>query len=296
MRKDLTESIFKSLDTFPKNMVFLATGTLFLLIPMFATLGQFLDSGFFSREVPVLLLYWPGTDFEVKINVYVWLIMGLMLGSYLAGIAYLFHKRTMGKVILITIGIFIISMLIRSVLSGLFGLQENELPDMKGKANSLILSQWHNPIWEELVFRGIPLLLLLGAEKYITGGRTRTGVLLYYIVPAIFLALYHIPGHGLIRFFDTLVISLGFSWLALRYSFFAAVVMHYIADAMIVLSLSKITSIEPSEIPWILHYGPTLNTFSSMLMLAFIMLTPILFVSGYLRSRKQVRSGSLEKL
>jgi hypothetical protein len=279
MRKNLTDSILKSLKVFPENIMFLAIGTFILLIPIVATIGQYIDTGYFRKEVPVLLLYWPGSDFEIKIQVYVWLIISLMLGSYLAGIFYLCHKRTIGKVILFTIGFFIISILIRTLLSRIFGLQESALPDMKGKANSLILAQWHNPIWEEIVFRGIPLLLLLGSERYITKRRTLTGVLLYFIIPSFFLGLYHIPGHGLIRFFDTLVLSLGFSWLAFRYSFFAAIVMHCIADAMIVLSLDKITTIAPNEIPWILHYGPTLNTIWSFLILAFIILIPVIIIS-----------------
>jgi hypothetical protein len=70
-------------------------------------------------------------------------------------------------------------------------------------------------------------------------------------------------------------------------------VMHYIADSMIVLSLNKLPSIQPGEISWILHYGPTMNTFSSMLMLVFIILIPVLFISNYLRIRKQVQAGSI---
>jgi hypothetical protein len=219
-------------------------------------------------------------------QIFAWLIMGLIFASYVAGIYYMLKKGTLGKVMLITISLFICATLLQTFLKVTFGLKESSLPDLAGKANSTILALWHNPIWEEIFFRGIPLLILLGVEKYITKKRTLTGVILYCLVPSVICGFYHIPGHGLIRFFDTLIISAGFAWMALRYTFFAPVVMHYIADAMMVMSLNKISSIQPSEVGWIIKYGPSLNTFSSMLVLVFIVLIPVLIIVYYSRFKK----------
>jgi hypothetical protein len=97
--------------------------------------------------------------------------------------------------------------------------------------------------------------------------------------------IYHIPGHGWIRFFDTLIISAGFSLMALKFSFFAPVVMHYIADAMLVMSLDKIKSIQPSEVEWIIQYGKTLNSFFSLSMLLLLILIPALMLFYYRKRR-----------
>jgi hypothetical protein len=288
-RIELFTNLLKSVTT---NNLFLLTGALIFMFPLIGTFGQFLHTSYFGKTVPVLILFWPGSDFNVKIGVFVWLFMGLVFISYLAGIGYMLQKRTFGKVIFITVLFFIVSIMLRNFLSHTFGLIESPMPDLAGKANASILAQWHNPIWEEIVFRGIPLLILLGVEKYITKKRTTTGVLLYMLIPAVIFGFYHVPGHGFIRLFDTLILGAGFSWLALRYTFFAPVVMHYIADAMIVLNLSKIPSIQPSEVVWLTKNGPTLNTFSSMLSLFLIILIPLLLIYYLVNYRKSLKTTS----
>jgi hypothetical protein len=286
MKTTKFELLSKTIKSFTENNLFLLTGALILMFPLIGTIGQFLNTAYFGKTVPVLLLFWPGSDFKVTIPVLVWMFMGLVFLSYLAGIVYMFRKRTLGKVILITIIFFIFSGLLRTFLTHSFGLHESPMPDLTGKANAAILSQWHNPIWEEIVFRGIPLLILLLVEKYVTRKRTTTGVIIYMLVPAVVFGFYHIPGHGLIRFFDTLILGAGFSWLALQYTFFAPVVMHYIADAMIVLNLTRIPTIQPSEVGWLLHYGPTLNTFSFMFMLFLFLMIPVLLIYYYWKYKR----------
>jgi hypothetical protein len=280
----------KSVNSFTENNLFLLTGALILMFPLIGTAGQFFNTAYFGKTVPVLLLFWPGADFKITIQTVVWIFMGLVFISYMAGIVYMFQKRTLGKVILITIGFFIFSGILRTFLTHTFGLQESPMPDLTGKANAAILSQWHNPIWEEIVFRGIPLLILLAVEKYITRKRTLTGILVYMIVPAVIFGFYHVPGHGMIRFYDTLILGAGFSWLALQYTFFAPVVMHYIADAMIVLNLSKIPTVQPSEVGWLLHYGPSLNTLSFMMMLLLFLLVPVLLIYYFIKYKKSASS------
>jgi Type II CAAX prenyl endopeptidase Rce1-like len=281
MKKDIVDPILKAIKIFPENIFFLITGTIILTLPMIATIGQFLNTGYFQKTVPILLLYWPGSDFKIRIQIVIWFFMGLIFISYLAGIAYMFNKRTLGKVILITISAFICSGMLRAFLTWIFGWHESPLPDLTGKADSAILSQWHNPIWEEIVFRGIPLLILLAVEKYITKKRTNLGILIYCIVPSVVFGFYHIPGHGMIRFFDTILLGIVFSWLALRYTFFAPVVMHYVADAMIVLSLIKIPTVQSSEVEWLLQYGNSLNSFFFLLTFFLLISIPVLLIYYY---------------
>lgn len=274
-----------ALSAMAENLYFQLVGVLILLFPMIATIGQFVHSGYYQKVVPLLLFYWPGSEANYSLQTPVWLISILFFISYLAGIAWLLKQYNLGKVIVFTILLFIGANLIKAGFSAAFGLTEKELPDVAGKANALILGLWHNPVWEEVFFRGIPLLILLAVEKYLTKKRTLAGVLVYCIVPSVVCGIYHIPGHGMIRFFDTLLIGVGFSLMALRYSFFAPVVMHYIADAMLVMNIHKIKSIQPSEVEWIIQYGRTLNTFSSLLLLLLIILVPVLMLLYYLRSK-----------
>lgn len=291
--KNRFQLLSKTIKSFTENKIFLMVGAVILLFPLIATTGQFLNTGYFNKTTPILLVFWPGSEFQITIQTFVWIFMSLVFISYLAGIVFMLQKRTLGKVILITILLFIASNVIRAILTKTFGLHESQMPDLAGKANAAILSQWHNPIWEEIVFRGIPLLILLGVEKYITKKRTTTGVLLYFIVPAIVFGFYHIPGHGLIRFFDTLLLGTGFSWLALRFTFFAPVVMHYIADAMIVLNLTKIPTVQPSEVVWLTQFGPSINTLSSMLLLILFVLIPVLMIYYYIKYRKSAQTVNI---
>lgn len=286
----MKKSFSKTFDLFPQNLVLMSVVTFMLILPLLATFGQYISAGYFQKTVPVMLLYWPGSDFTLSVQVIVWKFMGIVFLSYLAGITYMFYKRTLGKVILLTILAFICANLLKLLLTSTFGWQENALPDMAGKADSLILAQWHNPIWEEIVFRGMPLLILLAMEKYITKKRTTTGILMYLIIPSIACGLYHIPGHGLIRFFDTVFLGAFFGWLALRYTFFAPVVMHYVADAIIVFNLDKIPSIQPSEIQWLIQYGRSLGSFFWLSAMLLVFLVPVLIIYT---GRKQKISATI---
>jgi len=292
MKKSITESLSKATNHFPENILFLSICTIILILPMIATIGQFSNTGFFLKSAPLLIFYWPGSDFEIKIPVLVWVSMSLIFISYLWGIVYMLKNRTLGKVTLIVIIVFILANIIRAILASAFGWHESPLPNLAGKANAIIVSLWHNPIWEEIVFRGIPLLILILVEKYVTKRRTLSGVLIYCIVPSIICGIYHIPGHGIIRFFDTLLIGSAFAWLALKYTFFAPVVMHYIADAMQVLSLNKLPTIQPSEVEWIIQYGRTLNTFSLLFVLLLFALVPILILYYFIRFRRTQTQNS----
>ena len=281
-------SFRKTLDLFPRNIILMSVVTFMLIIPLIATTGQFISAGYFQKTVPVMLLYWPGSDFTLSIKTIVWIFMGMVFLSYLAGITYMFYRRTLGKVILLTIIAFICANLLKTILTSIFGWQESALPDLTGKADSLILAQWHNPIWEEIVFRGMPLLILLAVEKYITKKRTTSGILMYLIIPSIACGLYHIPGHGMIRFFDTVLLGVFFGWLALHYTFFAPVVMHYVSDAMIVFNLDKIPSIQPSEIQWLIQYGKSLGSFFWLSAMLLVFLVPVLII--YTRRKLKLSS------
>jgi hypothetical protein len=142
--------------------------------------------------------------------------------------------------------------------------------DLAGKANRAIFALWHNPAWEELVFRGVPLGLLLMARR----NARYAGPLAswcYYLLPAIAFAVYHVPGHGPSRLVDTFILSLAFSWLALRFTFFAPLVLHYVFDAMMTLSLGKMPNIPRAEVAWLAAHATALNTAWSVALLCWLL-------------------------
>jgi hypothetical protein len=106
----------------------------------------------------------------------------------------------------------------------------------------------------------------------------RLGRWCYFLIPAMVMAAYHVPGHGYSRLADTFVLSLAFSWLALRYGFWSVVVLHYIFDAMMVPSLGSLKNIPRDEVRWLADHAALLNTLNSLAILATALLMIIVFV------------------
>ena len=215
-------------------------------------------------------------------------IVALFGLSYIVGIGWLFHRRTLGNVIIAGIGALIVAQLLGNAVNHFTGwreLQDVSSMDLIGKANRAILSLWHNPIWEEVVFRGIPLLCLTFLGKKWPRSK-RVGRWCYFLVPSIVFAAYHVPGHGYSRITDTFVLGLMFAWLALRYSFCFVMVLHYIYDALMVRSLGKLKNIPAGEVRWLADHAGILNTVFSVAVLAVLSLMIILFVRHQWRVRK----------
>jgi hypothetical protein len=146
--------------------------------------------------------------------------------------------------------------------------------DLTGKANRAIFSFWHNPVWEEVVFRGIPLTLLVLVRRRIPRA-ARVALWAYYLVPSVAFAEYHVPGHGPSRIVDTFILSLVFEWMALRYTFFAPLVLHYIFDAFMVLSIGRMPNIPRNEVVWLADHFTALNSTWSIAMLLWLVAIPV---------------------
>jgi len=78
----------------------------------------------------------------------------------------------------------------------------------------------------------------------------------------------------------------------LKCTFLDPVVMHYIADALLVLSLNKLPDIQPGEVEWIIQYGRTLNTFSFLFVLLLFALIPVLIFYYFIKYRKNQMQSS----
>ncbi len=251
------------------------------LVPVVATVGQYSSSGFWPQWTNVDLLFWPGATWHWGLRLPVWASMGAMLASYVVGIGWMIQRRTLGAVVLVAVGAIIVANLGATAVNYAAGwreLQTISSMNLAGRANRAIFSLWHNPAWEELVFRGLPLVFLFLVRKRLARSPA-WAVWCYYLVPSLVFAWYHVPGHGPSRVVDTFVLSLVFGWMALRYTFFAPLVMHYVFDAMMTMSLSNVPSIPASEVAWIAKHAAALNSTWTLALLAWLASLPVLVLA-----------------
>jgi hypothetical protein len=251
-----------------------------LILPFVATVGQYWASGFFRQTVGVDILFWPGAGWHWAIPMSVALVVAVFSAAYIGGIAWLVHRRTLGAVILAGIGTMIAASLAGRGVNHVTGWKELQAigsMGLGGRVDRAILALWHNPIWEEVVFRGLPLLAYTALIKR-RPRSVRLGRWCYFLVPAVAFAAYHVPGHGYSRITDTFVLSLAFSWLVLRYGFCSVVVLHDIFDTMMILSLATMQSIPKGDIRWLSDHAGVLNTSFSTAALAACVLVIVLFV------------------
>lgn len=269
-----------SIKLVPKNILFQLMVVLIFLIPLIATLGQYVNSNFLLENVPVQILFWPGVTWEWSIIMPVWLITSVFAITYLFGIVVLLRNRNLGIVALWGIFSMIIANLVAAPINYLAGWSELQVVnnmDLAGKVNIAILSLWHNPLWEEVVFRGLPLFILLFITNKYERFKSKAN-LIYIIVPSIIFGLYHIPNHGMSRIIDTFILGVILAWLTLKYTFFAPVILHYIFDAIMTLSLSKMPNIPKNEVRWLAENSWVLNTSFSVSIILLLILIPIVTI------------------
>lgn len=277
------ENIKKSLKQIPNNLLFQAILVFIFCIPLISTLGQFISSKFICENSAVLIIFWPGVKWKFALTMPVWFSFGIIVVSYVMGIGYMCKKKTFGKVVIIGFLGLIMAQLIGKGINYFTGwseLQNINSMNLNGLVNKMIFSQWHNPAWEEIVFRGIPLICILILKKKLSTKRYKLSVALYFIIPSIAMALYHIPNHGMSTVASTLVLSVVYAWLALKYTFFAPLIMHYIFDSIIVISMGKMKGISQNEIFWLSHNGGGLNTSFTIGIIILLIYMVFTFISN----------------
>lgn len=244
-----------------------------LLVPAVATIGQYSASGYWAQSSRVALLFWPGAGAGWGVQLPVWLSMGAMIASYVVGVGWLVRRRTLSTVVLAGALALIVANAAAAGLNSVTGWRELQSPsalDLAGKANRAIFALWHNPVWEEVVFRGVPLGLLLVVRRNMRRADP-LATWCFYLLPATAFAIYHVPGHGPSRLVDTVILGLAFSWLAMRFTFFAPLVLHYVFDAMMTLSLGKMPNVPRPEVSWLASNATALNSAWSVALLSWLL-------------------------
>ncbi|GED67446.1 hypothetical protein BRE01_11480 [Brevibacillus reuszeri] len=270
------------------NPLLLVVLSILLLLPLIATWGQFITSGFLSESIKVSLLFWPQSTWRFFVQIPGWLIFGTFTLLYLAGMYSLIRRKKLGEAFLIVLAGFILAKtggFLFQAITGWVSTNQMNPNDLVGKANLLVFATWHNPIWEEVVFRGIPLALLMVVYRkapFPTGAKW-----LYLIVPSIIFAIYHVPGHGVGTVFESFLIGVLWALAALRWGLLAPIILHIFADAMQVPLLAQMKNMPLAEIPWLVDYSWLLNSVWTISILLLLLLVPILFLVGW---RKSIRS------
>lgn len=276
-----------------ENIVMQSIVALILLLPVIATLGQYISSGFIAERTMVAILYWPGVSNEFRIMLPVFSTIGIMLISYVIGITFMYRRRTLVKVIVIGLVSMALAQLVGSVFNSFTGWHEmqsfNSIEE-EGVINRKILSLWHDPVWEEIVFTGIPLIILNFIKNKTSEKMYKIETVVYFVIPSVAMVMYHVPNHGLARIPDTLISHAVSSWLALRYSFFAPLVLHYVEDAFMIISLDKIKGVPINEINWIAKNSYILNDIFAISLISFLVLMPILSI-WYLRKEEKIKDN-----
>lgn len=216
------------------------------IIPLIGTIGQYISSGFIFNNESVNLLYWSGCNHTLNVFLPVYISFGIMAVSYVYGIVYMCRKKNFLKVVLISFIFLVLINLLGDIINFFIGIRDmqniNNM-DFNGLVNKMIFASWYNPLWEEIFFTGIPLLLYTVLTKGKSSKVKVIGVILYFIFPSIICSIYHIPNHGPARIVDTFLTHILLEYIAFKFSFFSNLVMHYIFDAMIVLSFYKYNNI-----------------------------------------------------
>lgn len=259
------------------------------IIPLIGTIGQYITSGFIFNTESLELLYWPGCNQSLDIFLPVYISFGAMAISYVYGIVYMCRKNNFLKVVLISFGGLFLSQLIGDIINYFIGIKDMQninSMDLNGLANKAIFANWYNPLWEEVFFTGIPLFFYCFLTKGKSSKVKFMGKALYFILPSILCSIYHIPNHGQARIVDTFFTHVLLEYIALGFSFFANLVMHYIFDSIIVLSLYKYNNIPQSEIKWLVDNSGNLNTIMSILVIVFALSVIFIVVRKFIKYMK----------
>jgi hypothetical protein len=258
-----------------------------LALPLVATAGQYLHSGFLARTTPVAIVFWPGATWQWAPRISVAVTLAAIGAAYLAGVAALLRSRSLTRVVLLGFAALAIAKLVGfgvERVTGWADLQSIASLDLAGRVDRAIFALWHDPVWEELVFRGAPLVAYRTVARR-WPSRERLVRYAYVLVPAVVMSAYHIPGHGYARIADTFVLSAALSLLAIRYGFASVLVLHCLFDAMMVISLPAAKGIPVAEVEWLAEHSGALNTTQSLALLGAAAVMALVFVREVRRGR-----------
>jgi hypothetical protein len=91
-------------------------------------------------------------------------------------------------------------------------------------------------------------------------------------------SIYYIPGHGIVRVPDTFIAGLVFEYLALRYSLFASLALHYFFDAQYVITILNDKKIPKDQVVWLTQNTELLNKVFYGCFYSLIIVIPVIII------------------
>lgn len=194
-----------------------AAAAVLLLLPLMRLTQIVYDRTWFWSLSDIDLLPFP-TRWSLRSPLWAWVLLfwAVALHAVISAVAH----GNAGKLAMIGAGV--------EVFYGLLARRRRIAPlDPSFPGSVLAFALWHNAFLEELIFRGIPLLVGLGA-----GLSTKAFWPYVYIpVTAIAFGVYHYRMGRRARVFDTTLFGALLGFVALRYGFSAAILLHIMHNA-----------------------------------------------------------------
>lgn len=274
----------------PRNLLFQGIMVIIFIIPAIETIGQYIGSGYIWSKEGFPIIFWPGTKVEIFYSTYVWVSMSIMIASYIFGIMYLIKKKKFGIVTIVgIIGVFVIAGIVYNLTNKLSNAMVHRVLQGMSSSNSAdrnLFSSWSNPLWEEIVFRGIPLAFLLFLKKRLSVKKYKIAVILYFLIPSVMFSIYHIPNHGIVRVPDTFITGLILAYLALNYSLFAPLIIHYLFDARDVIDILDDRNIPRQQVVWLAQNSEILNKIYYGCFFSLIIVIPAIIIWNVIKLKK----------
>lgn len=267
---------------FPLHPVFQGLSAILFLGPLFITISQYWVSGFFREDISVAFPDWKPWNWYLSVPV--WLIVGIIAIIYLASIFWLMRKRFLGYVALWTLVIIVIDNLSYSLSLYLSGWLDTMGVNHVRSFNKFIFAIEYNALWQELFFRGIPLLILMCISKK-WSKTTPWAKWCYIIIPSVLFAGYHIPGHGPGRILDTFIVGVGLAVIAMRYSLGASILILFFNNTISLLDYA--TRVPKNQTIWLIQNSIWMHPCETMCRYAFIGAIPILILWHWWQLKNQ---------
>ncbi|WP_159886083.1 hypothetical protein [Paenibacillus puerhi] len=108
------------------HMVLIVIVVILMMIPAYATWGEYIHSGYWKETLPVPVWFWPGAEGKWSVQSPAWIVLGLFTSVYLLGIGRMAKARTLGHITLVYAASILLAQLSAGLINGLAGWQDSQ--------------------------------------------------------------------------------------------------------------------------------------------------------------------------
>lgn len=272
--------VIEKLDKILKNTVFQMLAALIFLTPLIETIGQFDSSKFMYKSVSIKASFLPGSLKNLSFDISAEVVIILLFSLYAVGILYMLIKRAFGKAAIVGILGYLCSQILFYSFSSTTGFKDMQTIESMVKSNDInqvMFYLWEEPFIEEVLFRGLPLLIIMFLKNKVPKKAFIVLVILYFIVPSALSGVSALP-HGVSRIPDTVFMSVIFAYIAYQYSFFSSLVVHIGISTASIINMVNMKEVQQSQIPWLVQNSWFVTTSIKGLFIVLIISIPAILL------------------